>query len=318
MATNIVFQPGYKQSVVCSSPASPVSGDPVRYGNMTGLALTDEGEGGNISTETTVEFGPYVADLSVKGVDGSGNSAVAVGDALWYVDADTPHLSKKSAGYFYGIALEAVDAGATATIQVLHIPSPGTGTLAAGSIGATQLASAAVTAAKLTESLATGYIPLPLQNWREVATNAIQNAAANGGLLASDTTPILERVNGATDKQLRLNWAAANVDEIVFGGIALPPDLDDASAITIHVLAAMAGATDTPILALSYFEGVGDTNAGGNTSAVTGTPVAEYSVTVAAGNVGAHPNVITVGCTPGAHTTDALYIYAAWIEYTRK
>jgi hypothetical protein len=149
MAKNIIYEPGDKLSVVCSNPATPASGDPVRYGNLTGLALTDEGDGGNVATETTVDFGPFVADLSVKGVDDNGNSAVAVGDALWYVDADTPKLSKKSSGYFYGIALEAVGSGLTDTINVLHIPSPGTGTLAAGSIGSTQLASSAVIPAKL-------------------------------------------------------------------------------------------------------------------------------------------------------------------------
>lgn len=149
MAKNIIYEPGSKLKVVVSDPATPASGDPVRYGNLTGLALTAEGGGGNIATETTVDFGSFVADLSVKDVDGSGNSAVAVGDAIWYVDADTPKLSKKTAGYFYGIALEAIGSGSTDTINVKHVPSPGTGTLAAGSIGVTQLASSAVEAAKI-------------------------------------------------------------------------------------------------------------------------------------------------------------------------
>lgn len=318
MAKNIIFQPGYQLSVVCTDPATPASGDPVRYGQMTGIAITDEGDGGNSATETSVNFGPYVADLSVKGVDGSGNSAVAAGDALWYVDADTPKLSKKATGYFYGFAMETVGSGLTATIQVMHVPTPGTGTLASGSIGTTQLADNGVTAAKLTDTLETGFIPLPLSAFREIASNDIPATAADAGALSSNTTPTFSRVNGATDKQLRLGWAASNNDEVQIGGVALPPDLDDASAITLHILAAMAGATDTPVVALSYFEGVGDTNAGGNTAAVTGTTAAEYSVTVAHGNVGAHPNVISVGITPAAHTTDALYIYAAWLEYTRQ
>jgi hypothetical protein len=155
MAKKIVYKPGYELSVALSDPATLASGDPVRYGNLTGLALTDEGDGGNDATKTTVNFGPFVADLSVKGVDDGGNSAVAVGDAVWYVDADTPKLSKKSSGYFYGVALEAVGAGETDTIRVMHVPAPGTGTLASGSVGSTQLASSAVTAAKLASSAVT-------------------------------------------------------------------------------------------------------------------------------------------------------------------
>jgi hypothetical protein len=123
MATNIVryLEEHPVLVVACSDPAAPVSGDPVRYGSLTGIALTDEGEGGNTATQTSVRFGKFVATLSVKGVDGSGNAAVAAGDKLYYVDADTPKLSKKTAGFFYGIALAAVGSGATATIEVLHL-----------------------------------------------------------------------------------------------------------------------------------------------------------------------------------------------------
>jgi hypothetical protein len=73
-----------------------------------------------------------------------------------------------------------------------------------------------------------GFIPLALADAREVSSNATINAAGNGGLLASDTTPVFQRVNGATDKALRLNWAATNVDEITWS-FAYPPDLDDTS-----------------------------------------------------------------------------------------
>lgn len=120
MAKNItryeVSKPGW--SVVVSHPAVPVSGDPVRVGEMTGIALTNEGDGGNAATETTVLYGGYYATHSVKGVDAGGNSAVALGDKLYYVDADTPPLSKKVAGRFYGFAEGAVTSGATATIEV--------------------------------------------------------------------------------------------------------------------------------------------------------------------------------------------------------
>jgi len=117
---NGVYNPGYQMSVVVTHPAAPDSGDPVRCGAMTGIALGDEGDGGNIATETTVNFGPFVADLSTAAIDDIGNNAIAVYDELYYVDADTPVLSKKTSGYFYGYALEVIGAGETATINVLH------------------------------------------------------------------------------------------------------------------------------------------------------------------------------------------------------
>ena len=163
----------------------------------------------------------------------------------------------------------------------------------------------------------TGFIPLPLEDWRELATNATINATGNGGLLASDTTPIFERVNGATDKQLRIRWAASNSDELT-QQFVYPPDLDDAQPIVVNLLMAMGGATDTPTVAVAFFENVGDTNAGGNTAAVTGTTLARYSVSIAASDVGAYPAVASVSLVVGAHTTDTALLYGSWITYTRK
>lgn len=313
MATNIIKQPGWNLSVVCSSPTTPQTNDPVRLGEMTGIALTDEGEGGNIATETTVYFGPGVFDMSVKGVDDSGNSAVAVGDTIYYVDADTPKLSKKASGYFYGFAMETVGSGSTDTINVMKIPA-GSNT---GTVNTSDLATGAVTAAKLATTLKTGFVHLPLTSWRIIATNDIAaKNAADGGTISLDTDPTLKRVNGATDKKLRLAWAATSVIEIA-NDFVYPPDLDEASNVEFHMLAAMAGASDTPTIAVSFFENVGDTNAGGNTAAITGTTVTEYTVAITAANVGATPKGASVGLVPAAHGTDALYIYATWIEYVR-
>ena len=317
MATNVKFDPGNVLSVVCTDPTTPTSGAPVRYGNLCGLALTDESDGGNASGNTSVHFGPFVADLSVAAVDDSGNSAVALGDALFYVDADTPKLSKKQAGYFFGFAMETITSGATDTILVQKLPTAGSGAIASSGVTTTKIAANAVTAAKLTATMATGYIPLPLAEAREIATNDIPATAADAGALSSNSTPALARVNGATDKQLRIAWVASNSDEIVWSVVS-PPDLDDAAAVEVHLLAASGGATNSPVIAVSFFEGVGDTNAGGNTAAVTGTSVAEYTVSIAHGDIAASPKAWAIGLTPAAHTTDALYVYGAWIEYTRK
>ena len=46
MATNLYQDPGNVLSVVVTNPAAPDSGDPVRFGSLTGLALVDEGDGG--------------------------------------------------------------------------------------------------------------------------------------------------------------------------------------------------------------------------------------------------------------------------------
>lgn len=113
MAKNKVFDEGDQLSLVCTDPATPVSGDPVLVGQIPGVALTDERADGTTSVDTE---GVY--HLSVKGVDGTGNKAIAAGDIVYYVAADTPKLSVKNTGVRYGYALDAVTGGATTTIRV--------------------------------------------------------------------------------------------------------------------------------------------------------------------------------------------------------
>jgi hypothetical protein len=116
-------------AVTPTDPATPASGDPVRWGFVPGVA---EGAADAITGFVTVNL-ECIAELSVKGVDGSGNSAVAAGDKIYYVDADTPKLSKKATGTFFGYAFgnaltdggadtktgTLVSSAATTTIRVL-------------------------------------------------------------------------------------------------------------------------------------------------------------------------------------------------------
>jgi predicted RecA/RadA family phage recombinase len=113
MAKTEVYADGDQLSVTCSQPATPASGDAVLFGQVPGVAVTDERSDGT----TTVRF-KGVYPFSVKGIDGDGNAAVSAGDILYYVSGDTPHLSKKTTGVRFGYAMEGVTSGATATIPV--------------------------------------------------------------------------------------------------------------------------------------------------------------------------------------------------------
>jgi hypothetical protein len=155
MAANIKYEPGYKRSVVVTHPATPSSGDPVRYGPLTALALTAEGEGGNPATMTTVDFGPFTASFPV--LDEVGGD-IAVGEPVFYDDALGALNNDAVNGYFFGIALQGVGTGATATIDVLHTPSPGAGAYAALGVTTAKLANGAVTEAKLNPSDLTGLV----------------------------------------------------------------------------------------------------------------------------------------------------------------
>ena len=111
MATNKRRINGRFLNVVCTAPATPSSGDPVLFGEIPGVAVTDEDANGNTSIDTG---GVY--NLSVKGADDGGDAAIAAGDILYYdageINADAVN------GTRYGYALAAVNSGATTTIEV--------------------------------------------------------------------------------------------------------------------------------------------------------------------------------------------------------
>ena len=178
------------------------------------------------------------------------------------------------------------------------------------------------TSVTLPGTMRTGYINIPLGDWRLIASSdipAIAVASGNGGNLASDTAPKLIRMNGATDKVNSIQWAASGVVPVT-ASVAIPPDVDLTASVTFKMLARMAGASDTPTVGVVFLEvGTGaysaPTSIGGNTAAVTGTSSAVYSKAVTAVKaIGSW----TLELTPAAHGTDILYVFATWIEYQRK
>lgn len=136
--TNRVYSPGWTLNVNVTDPNAAASGDPVRYGLLTGVAQTDEASDG----KTSVDFGPGVWDLSV---DDDGGTAIAVGAAIYYHDTATgspaTHLNNvaASADAFFGVALETVTTNGTSTINVLHIPVGLTSTLASNSVASANI-----------------------------------------------------------------------------------------------------------------------------------------------------------------------------------
>lgn len=165
-----------------------------------------------------------------------------------------------------------------------------------------------------------GFIPLDITSLREIASDDIQNLAAHGGIMASNSDPFLNREDGATDKALRIGWLAGNVDEAQFPPTPMPPDLDETVDLTIHLVAKMGAAVgpDTPTIDVQVFDGIGDTEMGGATAALS-TTLAELTVTIANANVVGNPlGFLNISLIPGTHATDPIALYSAWVEYTKK
>jgi hypothetical protein len=184
-----------------------------------------------------------------------------------------------------------------------------------------QAATGTVTPAGGVLTKAPGTVNVDISSAREIAGDAIQNLAAVGGLLASDSVPSLTRVNAATDKALQVSWAATEVDEIALPPIAWPVDLDPAADVIVHLLLTKNGNTDNAaVIGVNAFEGWGDANFGGNTQAlnVAANTMFDAQVTLAHANIAGSPNVLNLAIIPGAHANDAIRLHGVYLEYTRR
>lgn len=114
MATNLYMNDGRYLTGAATQPATPTSGDPVLLGQIPGVALTGEGEGGNATGEITIDTGGvYMLEVEASG------GAMAIGDIVYYDAANDPVLNDDdSNGVRFGYALGAIANGETAVIPV--------------------------------------------------------------------------------------------------------------------------------------------------------------------------------------------------------
>jgi hypothetical protein len=126
--------------------------------------------------------------------------------------------------------------------------------------------------------------------------------------------PYLARENGATDPTMKLVWPAGDVTPIQLPPIKLPDDLNSDVDVTVRVQAKSSSTNDTPTLTVEAFEGIGDTDFGGASGALSDS-LAEVSVALANADI-AGGTVLNLTLTPGAHNTDNVEIYSIAVEYT--
>lgn len=112
MATNEVFNTAKTRTYPVVSGV--LSNAPVCVGSIPGVAQTDRDSNGNA---TVAIVGSHL--LSVKGIDGSGNHAIAIGDPVYFTVGDTPQISAKATGVLFGYAEAVVNSAATTIISVL-------------------------------------------------------------------------------------------------------------------------------------------------------------------------------------------------------
>lgn len=159
-------------------------------------------------------------------------------------------------------------------------------------------------------------IPIHLGNWREVsATGDVGNVAAIGGVLASDTAPILRAE--ATTNSWEISWTTGNVDPI---GVQfmLPPDLDDTASAFLDLIV-YSGTTDAATMGVATsWNGGSEVTDSADDSGTKSATRHTITATIAAADIPASSTHVTIRLTPPTHATNAIQLVGAILRYTPK
>lgn len=157
-------------------------------------------------------------------------------------------------------------------------------------------------------------LPVSLNDFREATTGDVSAIAANGGILASDTTPALSGTSTGISQQI--SWIAGNVDQILCQ-YALPTDFDGRDDVLVD-LWVNSGTTD---LASFTIASAWD---GGTSVSTTATDPAQsatthlYTTRIPNASVPDSPSYLSMSLVPATHATDAITLVAVRIRFTAR
>ena len=164
-------------------------------------------------------------------------------------------------------------------------------------------------------SLATRDIGLALTDWLEVSsTNDVSNIAANGGVLASDTTPAAQA--DGTFNTMEISWVTGNAD-LIGRHVSLPGDFDGTRDVTLSLEVYSGTTNDATMAVITSWDNstpVTDSAAETTRSATRHT----ITSTIAAADIPDAPKNLTISINPPTHATDAIALCGAKLTYYRK
>lgn len=155
-------------------------------------------------------------------------------------------------------------------------------------------------------------IPISLNDFRIVSSGGdVGNIAAIGGVLASDTVPILR---GDSAETVEINWASSQ--SIIIGTqFDVPTDFDGRRDCAVQITGASGTTNSFDFTVETGWDGAAlvSDSAVGQQSASNHTATA----TIAAGDIPDKPTRCTLMLTPAAHTTNAFnMVQVRFLYYT--
>lgn len=147
---------------------------------------------------------------------------------------------------------------------------------------------------------------------REATTGDEGNIVANGGLLASDTTPALSGTGTTVSQQV--SWVASNVDQVV-AQKALPPDFDGRDDALLELWVSSGTTDPASFTALLNFDGAAADVSVTVTDPAPSATLHKVTAKVPAASIPDQASFVSLALTPAAHGTNPTTLYSARLSY---
>jgi hypothetical protein len=281
------------------------------YDNRTGSTLG--GAAGAVDVE--VEYGVF--DWENSG-GGDAIAAADVGKVCYVVDDQTVALTSNTSTRGIAGFITEVRGGVPYVFMGPHVA----GMIVIAASEASQLDTAQTdidaleaNVTNLQTDAAIGFCDISLNDFREVdASGDVGAITANGGILASDTTPILR---GDANETAEIVWATGNVDPIS-AQLVLPPDFDGAANVTVDLWVRSGSTNAATFTVESGWDGGALVTDSASDAGTLSAALHKITATIAAADIPNTARLLTLVLTPtNAHATDVYALLGAAVNFTR-
>lgn len=157
---------------------------------------------------------------------------------------------------------------------------------------------------------------LSLHDFREAVSGDVINAAGNGGIMTSDTTPALTGTAATAGQQL--SWATGNVDQILCQA-ALPGDFDGRDDCFLELWVSSGTTNAASLVVLSNWDGAAaDISDTADDAATKSATIHKITAQIAATDIPDNASFVSFALTPPTHATDTIQLFAARLRYTAR
>jgi hypothetical protein len=158
-------------------------------------------------------------------------------------------------------------------------------------------------------------VPLSLNDFRLASAGDVGATAANGGILSSDTVPVLSGTAATVSQQI--SWATGQVQQVLCQ-VSLPEDFDGKEDVFVD-LWVNSGTSDAATFTVATnwdaaAADISDTATDGARSATTH----KIQAVISAADIPDGAAFVSIALTPAAHATNAIQLVAARLSYVGK